>query len=32
VPPYSETQSYVRRVVALYFQYKQQMGQTASNH
>jgi soluble lytic murein transglycosylase-like protein len=31
VPPYPETQSYVRRVIALYFQYKQQLGQTASN-
>jgi len=29
VPPYAETQDYVRKVIALYFQYKDQVAQPA---
>lgn len=30
IPPYRETQAYVRKVVKLYFQYKQQAGQVSA--
>lgn len=31
IPPFRETQAYVRKVVKLYFQYKQQAGQVSAN-
>lgn len=31
IPPYRETQAYVRKVVKLYFKYKQQAGQVSAN-